>query len=178
MSVVAHVTDAGEPPEACKVENVKDCSILSQNTTSDPENEEAILLEEATNSVVENNDVTQKIKVLTEHQISMDFEHDVSRNEYDEDKTCDKNLLNSKLSVQKEGSNYVCELNSRSTQEQTSQDQEEMDEIRENYFHQEEKEGVNDSKPKSCGGEADDSIEGMESDDTHRYQMFYLSLIY
>lgn len=169
MSVVAHVTDAGEPPEACKVENVKDCSVLSQNTTSDPENEEAILVEEATSSVVENNDVTQKIKVLTEHQISMDFEHDVSRNEYDQDKTCDKNLLNSKLSVQKEGSNYVCELNSRSTQEQTSQDQEEMDEIRENYFHQEEKEGVNDSKPKSCGEEADDTIEGMESDDTHRY---------
>ena len=53
-----------------------------------------------------------------------------------------------------------------------------MDEIRENYFHQEEKEGFNDSKPKSCGEEADDTIEGMESDDTHRYQMFYLSLIY
>ncbi|PFX18548.1 telomerase Cajal body protein 1-like isoform X2 [Stylophora pistillata] len=168
MSVVRHDTDPGEPPEALKVKNVDDRSTLSQNTTSDPKNEQAISVKNSTSCVVDNNGVAQQVEVQTEHPISTDVEQDANRNEDNGVRTSDRHLLNSKLSVQKESS-ADCELNSTSSREQPSQDQEEIYEIRENYFHQEEKEGVNDSKPKSCEEEANDTIEGMELEDTYKY---------
>lgn len=172
MSTVIGSSDLDEPSETGKVENVEESSSVSRDTRSGT-NEEAVCIEDpsAISSAFEDNGVIQQDEVRTVDQHSTDVVgHDLYQNG-------DKNVFNAASSVQEENSDD-CELTRY--RDQATQDREvQVDEVAQDNIHQEENEGGNDSKPKSCEGELNDrENEGdtpMESEDSYSNQMYDFS---
>ena len=172
MSTVIGSSDLDEPSETGKVENVEESSSVSRDTRSGT-NEEAVCIEDpsAISSAFEDHGVIQQDEVRTVDQHSTDVVgHDLYQNG-------DKNVFNAASSVQEENSDD-CEL--KRNRDQATQDREiQVDEVAQDNIQQEENEGDNDSKPKSCEGESNDRENErdtpMESEDSYSNQMYDFS---